>query len=380
MEKVKVLHIISGLGTGGAEMMLYKLLRHMSKKKIESAVICLGGAGFIEQRITGLGVPVTCLELGTKRSKDIGQLLKFVRFTRWFRPNLIQGWMYHGNLAAVFASVLVYPRAPVVWNIRQSFQSRRNEKLSTRSAIRIGKYLSRATKSIIYNSREGKVQHEELGYSRRRGCVIPNGFDLDEWCPDASIRREVRREFGIPEETSLVGHSGRFHPKKDHPSLFEALNIVSEKDNSIRFLLIGRGVVYENPEILKIVGGDRFNGRCLLLGERQDVERIMKALDILVISSAWGEGFPNVLGEAMATGLCCVSTDVGESSIILGRTGIVVPPGDVCNLAKAIMDTAILSSEKKIERGQQARARIAEHYSILAVSSLYEELYFQCGT
>ena len=106
----------------------------------------------------------------------------------------------------------------------------------------------------------------------------------------------------------------------------------------------------------------------------------MKALDILVISSAWGEGFPNVLGEAMATGLCCVSTDVGESSIILGRTGIVVPPGDVCNLAKAIMDTAILSSEKKIERGQQARARIAEHYSILAVSSLYEELYFQCGT
>ena len=380
MEKVKVLHIISGLGTGGAEMMLYKLLRNISKTKVESAVICLGRAGFIEKRITDLDVPLICLGFGTKSRKTFVQLLQFIRFTRWFRPKVIQGWMYHGNLAAIFASILIYPRSSVVWNVRQSLQSLSNEKLSTRWAISITTFLSKCTKKIIYNSREGKVQHEKLGYSIRRGCVIPNGFDLGEWRPDASIRREVRREFGIPEEIFLVGHIGRYHPKKDHASLFEALTIVSENDNNIRFLLVGRDIGYDNPEIGKIAGSDGLRGRCLLLGERQDIERIMKALDILVISSAWGEGFPNVLGEAMASGLCCVSTDVGESSIILGQAGIVVPPGDIRNLAKAITDTVMLPREKKLARGRQARARIAEYYSIGAVSSLYEEVYFQCST
>ena len=137
----------------------------------------------------------------------------------------------------------------------------------------------------------------------------------------------------------------------------------------------GRIVIEMDPELKQIMQNNSLTERCLLLGERQDVASILRGLDILVVSSAWGEGFPNVLSEAMATSLCCVSTDVGESSTILGSTGTIVRPNDPVELAKGICDTIALSADEKIKRGQRARARIMENYSIKSMSNLYEDQY-----
>ena len=131
----------------------------------------------------------------------------------------------------------------------------------------------------------------------------------------------------------------------------------------------------DNPELKQIMQNDSLTERCLLLGERRDVGSILRGLDILVVSSAWGEGFPNVLSEAMATSLCCVSTDVGESSTILGSAGTIVRPNDPAELAQAILDTMALSAEEKVERGRRARARIMTNYSIRPVSKVYEDQY-----
>ena len=375
MKTVKVLHIISGLETGGAEMALYRLLKYMSRSKVQSAVVCLGKSGFIGQQILAINIPLLCLDVGINGRNYIGRSVEFIKFVRMSRPNIIQGWMYHGNVAASFASFMCFPRAQVFWNVRQTLQSLSNESTSTRYAITLSKYISRRPKRIIYNSQDGQVQHERLGFSSRQSCVIPNGVDLDELFPDSNARRQIRNELGVNQDVVVIGHIGRYHPKKNHVGLLKAIKLVADKHDDVRFVLVGRGVVDDDPELKQIIQNNSLTERCLLLGERQDVVSILRGLDILVVSSAWGEGFPNVLSEAMATSLCCVSTDVGESSTILGSTGTIVRPNDSVELAKGICDTIALSADEKIKRGQRARARIMENYSIKSMSNLYEDQY-----
>jgi glycosyltransferase involved in cell wall biosynthesis len=281
--------------------------------------------------------------------------------------------MYHGNLAASLAAGLALGQPALAWNVRHSLYDLASEKPLTRQVIRANRVLSRRPETIIYNSRLSREQHERFGFNARRGVVIPNGFDLNRLRSDSEVGAVVRREFGIAPEALVIGHVARFHPMKDHVGFLRAAVAVARHLPRARFLMVGREVSVAKPEFAGIIPLDLLP-RFVFTEERTDVPRLMQAMDVLC-SSSWSEAFPNVLGEAMACGVPCVTTDVGDSAAIVGETGIVVPPSDSAALARALSTMLEKRHETRRDLGRHARQRIATRYSIDAVTDRYTLLY-----
>ena len=282
--------------------------------------------------------------------------------------------MYHGNIAVTIASFFMIPRPKVYWNIRQSLGPLEFERNLTRKLIRLGMLLSRIPNAIIYNSRVSAEQHSELGYCKKREKYIPNGFDVYQFRPDTVIREKIRKGLGISEETILVGHIARFHPKKDHRTFFNAAKKVVDISNDVKFLVVGRDVERKNELIWQHIEALELQNSVILLGEQSIVRDIYCALDLFVSSSRWGEGFPNNIGEAMATGLYCIATDVGESKELLGETGKVIAPGDISGLGKEILSFADQKSAYW-KKGRAARDRICKLYAIDKIGRDYLSVY-----
>lgn len=366
---MKIIHIITDLDTGGAEIMLCKLLSSLHDEVLNSTVISLMGRGKITERIEALGVKVETLDLGQGEYPSWQTIKKLRQFIRAFNPDIVQGWMYHGNIVATVAVFLFDPmrrKVKLFWNVRQTLYDINSEKIQTRWLIVLGRWLSFFTQSIIYNSNLSAEQHCNVGYSVKKTKIIPNGFDLQKFRPDQNRRQQLREELGVAESVFLVGHISRLHPMKDHATLLRAIDHVVDNlsgigcKQEVLFLLIGHGVTSElskNPAI-------RF------LGERVDVPRIMSALDIVVSSSAWGEGFPNVIGEAMASEVLCVVTDVGDSAYIVGKYGRVCSVGDDQCIANSLLQLIENKQERKTA-GKQARKRIKENYSMDKIKKEY---------
>lgn len=370
---MRLLQVTTGLSTGGAERALYNVLSGGLADRFDNAVLSLRDEGTMGSRIRELGVPVYTLDMraGLPGSKALAQLRQIVRS---LNPDVIQGWMYHGNLAASMAGWLAPGRPAVVWNVRQSLYDLAAEKPLTRQVIRANRWLSGRADAIIYNSRLSKSQHKAFGFDASRSLVIPNGFDLEQLRPDNETATAVRRELGLPEDALVVGHVARFHPMKDHVSFLRASVRVAFQMPNVRFLLLGREVSPHNPALSGIVPQELL-GRFVFLGERQDVYALMQAMNILSSSSSWGEAFPNVLGEAMACEVPCVVTNVGDSADIVGNTGIVVPPSDSEALAQGLMTMLAKPIEERRALGRAARARIQANYGLKAVVGQYSRLY-----
>jgi len=366
---VRIVHIITDLDTGGAEIMLYKLLSSLHDEALNSSVISLMGRGKITERIEALGVKVETLNLGQGERPSWQTIKKLRQIMRASNPDIVQGWMYHGNIAATVAVFLFDPmcrKVKLFWNVRQTLYDINSEKMQTRWLIVLGRWLSFFPHSIIYNSNLSVEQHCNVGFSVKNTKIIPNGFDLQKFRPDKNRRQQLREELRIADNVLLVGHISRLHPMKDHATLLRAIDRVVDSLSStsgrqeVLFLLIGHGVTSElskNPAI-------RF------LGERTDIPRIMSALDIVVSSSAWGEGFPNVIGEAMASEVPCVVTDVGDSAYIVGKYGRVCSVGDDQCIASSLLQLIENKQERKTA-GKQARKRIKENYSIDKIKKEY---------
>ncbi|MBT9173999.1 MAG: N-acetyl-alpha-D-glucosaminyl L-malate synthase [Syntrophomonadaceae bacterium] len=216
--------------------------------------------------------------------------------------------------------------------------------------------------------------HAELGYVRDKMTVIPNGFDLEVFKPDPASRLSVRRELGLPEDAVLVGLVARFDRQKDHRNFVHAAGKVAAEYPGARFLLCGSGVTAENRELDGWLRAAGVRDRCHLLGQREDVPRLMAALDVAV-SSSLGEAFPLVVGEAMSCGVPCVVTDVGDSALIVGDTGKVVPSEDFAALACGIGELLEAGAERRSLLGEAARRRIGEHVSLPDMVAAYERLY-----
>jgi len=332
--KIRVMHVITGLDIGGAEMMLYKLLAAHLHEPEDVLVVSLGDAGGLGDKIRELGITVDCLGIRPNLSAPIA-LLAFRRIARSFRPDIIQGWMHHGNLAALLAGYCVTGQQRVLWNIRQSLYRLADEKQLTRGVIRGSALLSTRADTIIYNSKLSKIQHEQFGFSPQRGKLIPNGFDMKHFAPSVETRLAVRYELGIPLDAPVVGHIARFHPMKDHALFLRAAVYLYRRNPKIHFLLCGNGVDHNNPEITRYLC-DFPKEQMHLLGERYDIARLMQAMDVFCLSSV-SESFPNVLGEAMACGVVCVTTDVGDSGDIVGEHGRVVPARNEAALSEAVV-------------------------------------------
>jgi glycosyltransferase involved in cell wall biosynthesis len=287
------------------------------------------------------------------------------------RPDVVQGWMYHGNLAALAAP----SRTPVVWNIRQSIGQLRREKAATAAVILAGAMLSRRPRAIVYNSAVSAREHESLGYRDDRTRLIPNGFDLERFRPESAARARLRASLGIPADALVVGLLGRFHPMKDHANFLAALGRVLPGTPSLHAVLAGRGLVPGNAALMGLLPPGAERARVHLLGEVADVPGLAAGLDVLCLSSGDGEGFPNVVGEAMACEVPCVVTDSGDAAAVVGDTGLVVPRADTAALAAALADMLGRSPEARAELGRAARRRVSERFSIASIAAQYEALY-----
>lgn len=369
---MKVLHIITGLYTGGAEMMLYKILSNMDRKRFEPVVLTLTNGGYIINQIEGLGVPVHCIGMDRGRL-SAGKLVKFLRSIKTIRPDLIQGWMYHGNLAALMAGFIL-EKTPVLWNIRHSVYSLENEKRSTALVIKAGAVLSNKPRYILYNSKVSARQHEGLGYCSAKSVIIPNGFDTEAFKPIESARMKIREQLGLASSTILIGLIARYHPMKDHQNFLTAAKILLQRFPNVHFLLVGQGIDTQNNKLMQILRELGISTYVHMLGECKNMTEVTAALDIAT-SSSFGEGFPNVIGEAMSCGVPCVVTNVGDSAWVVGETGLVIPPQNSNCLAEAWTTLLDMGHQNRELLGTQARERVKDHFSLEFVTAEYEKLY-----
>ena len=336
-------------------------------------MVSLGSAATIGPRISELGIPVHAV--GVRDSRNPFRLLSLVPLVRRINPHLIIGWMYHGNLAASLAAVAAPGHVPVFWNIQQSLYDISSERHPTAALIRLGVPVSRQPSAIIYNTLVGAQQHEAFGYCSTKRIIIPTGFDYLQFRPDADVRRQVRAELGLSEDAVLIGLIARYHPMKDHAGFLKAASLVVRSRPEVRFLLSGMRVNSNEPVFRNLLREHNLENRVLLLGERKDMPRITAALDIACSASAWGEGFSNAVGEAMACGVPCVVTDVGDSAYLVSDTGLAVPPRQPEAFAKALSQLVSGGSSWRQQLGQAARQRIETEFSLASVASRYEEIY-----
>ena len=374
--QLRILHVISGLATGGAEAMLFKLVKAHKERHISSRVICLRQDGSMVPYFREIGVEVICLGIEPDKLMSIIRVFRLAKILWSYRPDVIHGWMYHGNLAALIASLLMIPRPRLCWNIRQTIDSLVFEKSMTRKVIQLNAFVSRIPDRIFYNSQVSAEQHEKLRFKSGSRIVIPNGFDLTRFKPSLQCRDQgLRGELGLFEDTILVGHIARFHQKKDHDNFLLAATRVIQDYPEVKFIAAGWHINRENTVLMERIKHLGLEKTVLCLGERRDIPRLMSVLDVFVSSARSGEGFPNTIGEAMASGVPCVVTDVGESANIVGNWGRVVVPNNSGLLAAAIIDVLSLSPQDRHIWGQKCRERIARKYAIGNVSEEYRQIY-----
>jgi glycosyltransferase involved in cell wall biosynthesis len=370
---IRVLHLINDLSVGGAEMMLYRLLSQTRRDRFDSVVLSLMDQGSLRQRIEDLGIPVYTarMKAGMATPASIWRLLRLVRK---IKPDLIQGWLYHGSLAAQFVGMFASGKAPVIWGIHSTYSLPLEKKL-TAAMVKLCAPLSRLSSSIVFVSRTSQSQHKAKGYSSENSCVIPNGIDTTLFAPSNEARFSVRAELGLSTDALLVGVIGRHHPMKDQANFLRAAGQISKRYGEAHFLLAGRGVDADNRTLLKLIEELKLDDHVHLLGERTDIARLVAALDIFCLSSCYGESFPIIVGEAMSCGVPCVVTDVGDSAWMVSDTGRFVPPRDTGALAAACEEFLDIGPAGRQAMGAAARSRVTELFSLPSVVARYEELY-----
>ncbi|MFT5314723.1 MAG: glycosyltransferase involved in cell wall biosynthesis [Candidatus Krumholzibacteriia bacterium] len=370
---MKVLHVIIGLRVGGAEMMLLKLLGQMNRSDFEPVVATFLDGGACAEPLQKMGVPVH--HLGMNHAWQAPRaMLRLRQLAREFEPDIIQGWMYHGNIAATIVAGQMRARPDLYWNIRHSLADPSQEKFLTRRLIELGGRWSERPRKVVHNSTVSIGQHAEVGFCPDNAVMIPNGFDLDKFSPSAAARRKTRLDLGVPPETFLVGNLGRYHPVKAQGDFIEAAALFGEKNPEIHFLLAGADITAENPVLQKAVLSSGVSERIHLLGPQDDPAAFLAALDIYCLSSH-GEGFPNVLGEAMACGVPCVTTDVGEAKEIVIPWGEVAPPADPVSLAAAMESLFGRMSQEGERLGHACRVSIGDRYDLAQIADLYTAMY-----
>lgn len=365
-----VLHIITGLGDGGAEAVLYSLI---SKDKTHRhTVISLSGDGKYGRLLRGVGADVITLGM-SPAWPPLAKFARLVKLIRAIQPSVVQTWLYHADLVGGLAARLAGQRA-IYWGLHNSTIDQGGTKLSTRIIVRLNAILSPIVpRAIVSCSEKGAEVHVMLGYAADKMNVINNGYDLSKFRPKAAEGLEVRDEFSVPSGAPLFGCVARDDPYKDHQNLLKAFTFLTKLLPEARLILVGNGMTAANPRISHLITVNGLGEHVLLAGRRDDVPKIMNALDALVLSSS-AEAFPNVLSEAMACGTPCASTDVGDSAIIVGPTGEICPPSDCEALARAMYETYRRSREEP-DLSHRCRKRIMEKFSIEKMVGQYANVW-----
>ena len=370
---MKITHIITGLGDGGAEHILFKICKYDTKNN--HIVISLKDKGKYYSLLRNIGIEVYCLNINFY---SINKFFLLIKLLKSINPDIVQTWLVHadlvGGIAARFSGI-----KKILWNIRYSNIEFGKAKLTTILIIRILSILSYIVPKLILSvSKRSNKIYQNHGYNKQIFKYIPNGYDLNILKINNLKKKNFKKKIKIKQSIPIIGKVARYDPQKDHLNLLNALSLIKSKNKNFCCVLIGTNINHKNNELVKNIKRLKLSHHVKLLGRKNNITEIMNGLDIHVLSSSYGEGFPNVIAEAMSCGTPCIVTNVGDSALIVGRTGWVVPPKNSIKLAKAIQEA--LNEVKNVKwklKGKKARLRISRKFSIGKMVKLYNKVWME---
>lgn len=373
----KILHIITGLSDGGAEAVLYRLCQF--DKENQHIVISLMDNGKYGSLLEDMGVQVYSLDMPAGKIR-FAALIKLYKLIRQLKPDVVQTWMYHADLIGGVIARLAGVKN-IVWGVHHTTLVKGESKRSTILIAKINALISSfIPRKIIYCAEKSRQVQQSIGFSPKIGYVVPNGYNIDDFKPDLDAGMAFRQEVGLADEKFLIGHVGRYDPQKDHQTLLLSVSELLNRNTEFEFevVLVGTNLDKDNLVLSNII--DKNNLSCVrMLGRRSDMPSVMTGFDVFVLSSAFGEAFPNVLNEAMACGTPCITTDVGDAAVIVGDTGWVAPPKNPQALAKAMLE-AMEEKQNNPQawqaRKQACRERIVNNFSIEKMVEGYHQVWF----
>lgn len=368
---MRLCFLIRQMDTGGAERQLLSLIQALDKSRFAVTLVTYYAGGQMAEE-AGCIPGLQMISLDKRGRWDVlaffGRLL---RTARTLRPHVLHGYLSTSNLFAVLLKPFL-PRTHIVWGVRASSLDLSRYDRREAVVVRLECFCSRFADLIIFNSRAGRDYWLKQGFASGKAEVVPNGIDAERFSPDPEERRRRRAEWAVQEDETLIGHVGRLDAMKGHPIFLRAAARLSQEREDVRFVCIGDGPPAYREELHTLgreLGLDDY--RLIWAGSRSDMPAVQNALDIAVSSSLFGEGFPNVIGEAMACGVPCVVTDVGDSAWIVGETGVVVPPGDPDALVAGWKQCL---AGDRTAAGRRARERIVQNFGVHRLAEKTEQL------
>lgn len=360
MKPPLVLHVIPGLGTGGAEQMLASLTTSERKTPFAQAVVDLMGGGVLGHKIRAAGIPVYELGMRTPAHMPVA-LLRLVHLIRLLCPVAVQSWLYYADLMSLWALALSGRRSStrLYWGIRCSELNLESSTPLLRRTIQLCARLSASPDAVVANSYEGRRFHQQIGYAPRAFPVIHNGIDISRFNMDAAARTRMRQSLGIAPNAPVVIHAARVHPMKDHASFMAVARAMPD----VTFVATGLGTeAFAAPNLIA-------------LGVRQDMPALYAAADVVMSTSTCGEGFPNVLAEGMACGAAALATDVGDAAQIVGETGVIVAPRDIGAMIAGLRRLLSVTLNERPAHALTCRERIVSRFSLDHAVSAFDSLH-----
>ena len=358
---MKICFLIRALFQGGAERQLVSLAKglHARGHDVVVAVYYYSSKEPLEKELLDAGIRIRSLQ---KRGRwdVLSFLFQLVRVMREERPEILHSYLTD------LVTVVLKPwllSTKIVWGIRDSNMDLSLCDRFTRVSQKLNFRLTYFADTVIANSRAGCEYYVGQGYPRAKVVVIPNGIDTQRFRPDPEARRRVRSEWGIQDHEQVIGIVAYLRPMKDHPTFLQAASLLAQERNHLRFVCVGiepAGWAEYRDSLHQLTRSLKLTEHVIWSGGRSDMPAVFNALDLLVSSSAFGEGFGNVIAEAMACGVPCVVTDVGDSKWVVGDTGAVVPPRDPVALVKALGKLL----DRRPHTPVQIRQRIVEQFSV----------------
>lgn len=367
---VKICFLIRSLNHGGAERQMSQLAADLKRRGHAVRVITFYPGGRFAEQLAADGVPVTSLN---KRGRWhlFGFAVALRRELRSDRPDVVYSFLTTANIVA---AILAYTLRglPVIWGVRVSDMDLSKYGPIDRMVSAIERMLASTPRLTICNSAAGVARCLKRGFPGDRVTHVPNGIDLDSFQPDPDAGPALRRRLGLNEHTPVIGMIARFDPMKGVDVFMKAAQDLKSIDPTARFVLAGNGMEPGNTDLSSLIGTEGLEGNVSLLGVSEDIPGIQAGLDIATLSSRFGEGFSNVIGEAMACGVPVVATSVGDAAAVIGDTGWIVPPGDAAALSKAWQEALALAPESRARRGRDARQRVTERFDRRAIAEKTE--------
>ena len=371
---MRILHIITGLDDGGAEAVLYRICK--LDKEYHHIVISFQG----EQKYVSLlqknNISVHTLNFSKTRINIFG-LFKLFKLIRQLKPDVVQTWMPHADLIGGVMARIVGVKN-IFWGIHHTNLIKGKINRIVVIINKLNAILSSFVPTkIIYCAEKSREAQESIGFKRNKGVVVHNGYDTNSFFQDSSVENDIRNELGISHETFVIGHVGSYNPLKDQETLIKSLRYLDQKGINFNAIFVGKKLDSSNDNLIRLIEENGLTERIHLLGIRNDISAIMNGIDVFMLSSV-SEAFPNVLNEAMACGTPCISTDVGDTALIVGNTGWIVSPQDAKALAKSsikALEEKKLHHESWEQRKKDCRQRIIENFSFEKMIKKYKDVW-----